>query len=79
MTIMLHTCYKYFGFFSMIRIFFLLNRISFCIFQQILIMLSQQGAFLFSPVHHHDEHSFVSNYLRARVLLVVCFASIVLS
>ena len=40
------------------------------------MMLSQQGASLFQPVHHHDKHSPVGKYLRARVVLVVCFTSI---
>ena len=42
------------------------------------MMLSQHGASLFQPVHHHGVNNSVSKYLRARVVLVICFTSIVL-
>ena len=42
-------------------------------------MLSQQRASLFQLAHHHDVHSSVSKYLRARVELVGSFTSIMLT
>ena len=47
-------------------------------FEQLLMMLGQQGTSLFQLAHLHDVHSSVSKYLRASVVLVVSFATIVL-
>ena len=78
MPYMWHTCHRYFRFFKVIRIFVLLNRILFNMFQQIPMTLSQQQTSLVELMCYHDEHSSLSKYLRARVALMVCFTSIVL-